>query len=208
VGRLKPHIGEALRFIEQMGGLGDRLGPLFVQLPPSYSPASLGDLEAFLTAMPLNAVELALEVRHLDWFREPHASRLTDILEQLQIGRVILDTRPIYEVPDDPQLHSERKKPRLPLTLSMTAPFSLIRYISHPDLAFNQPFMEAWVEQIDMWLRQGTRLYVFIHCPVEARSPTNAWHLQQLLEQAGAPVPPLPWNGLEAPAAQLSLFDF
>ncbi len=51
-GLLKPQIAPPLKFLERMQGLGDRLGPLFAQLPPSYGPGNLADLESFLTAMP------------------------------------------------------------------------------------------------------------------------------------------------------------
>ncbi|XHX79398.1 MAG: DUF72 domain-containing protein [Stenomitos frigidus ULC029] len=204
-GLLQPALPGTLTFLTKMQGLGDRLGPLFAQLPPSYSPAMFADLEAFLTALPRHEADFALEVRHLDWFKAPHAENLTALLERLGVGRVLLDTRPLYDAPDDPQLHSDRKKPKLPLQPSVTAPFSLIRFISHPDLALNQPFLDEWVALVEQWLRQGTRLYFFVHCPVEARSPANARYFQQLLERQSKQVPPLPWNTIHAPT-QLSLF--
>ncbi|HEY9849078.1 MAG TPA: DUF72 domain-containing protein [Leptolyngbyaceae cyanobacterium] len=205
-GLLQPSIPGALKFLEQMSGLGERLGPIFAQLPPSYEPAFLDDLTSFLEAWPRNEAQLALEVRHRDWFVEPYGSVLTALLEKLGVGRVLLDTRSIYSGPDDPQVQSERRKPQLPLQPSVTAPFSLIRFISHPDSQFNQPFLEEWVVRVDEWLRQGTRIYFFIHCPMEMRSPHTARYFQNLLEQHGAPVPPLPWNCLEQPPTQLSLF--
>jgi uncharacterized protein YecE (DUF72 family) len=206
-GLLQPSIPGALSFLEQMQGLGERLGPIFAQLPPSYTPAQIDDLAAFLAAWPRSAAPLALEVRHREWFEEPHAGKLTALLTQLGVGRVLLDSRPIYTGSDDPQVLSERKKPQLPLQPSVTAPFSLIRFISHPEPAMNQPFLAEWVVQVDEWLRQGTRVYFFVHCPVEARSPHTARHFQQLLETHGAPVPPLPWNSIEPPPTQLSLFE-
>jgi uncharacterized protein YecE (DUF72 family) len=205
-GLLQPSVPEALKFLERMRGLGTRLGPVFAQLPPSYSPAWLSDLTAFLTAWPRNEAPIALEVRHPNWFREPHASQLTTTLEQLGVGRVLLDTRPIYGGPDDPQLHSERRKPKLPLQPNVTAPFSLIRFISHPNPELNQALLQEWVVQVDQWLRQGTRIYFFVHCPLEERSPGTARYFQQLLEQQHVRIPPLPWNGIEQPPAQLSLF--
>jgi len=204
-GLLQPSLAGTLAFLERMSGLGDRLGPLFAQLPPSYSPARFTDLEAFLTALPRHETEFALEARHLDWFKAPYAEQLTDLLERLGVGRVLLDTRPIYDAPDDPQVHSERKKPKLPLQPSVTAPFSLIRFISHPDLAMNQPYLEEWLALVAQWLQQGTRIYFFVHCPVEERSPANARHFQSLLEQRDIPVPSLPWNELDTPT-QLKLF--
>lgn len=123
----------------------------------------MDDLTNFLNALPRGEVQFALEVRHLDWFRESYAAQLTTLLQQLGVGRVLLDSRPIYSGADDSQLQSERKKPKLPLQMSLTAPFSLIRFISHPTEEFNQTFLEEWVNFVDQWLRQGTRLYLFVH---------------------------------------------
>lgn len=204
-GLLQPSIPGALSFLEQMRGLGDRLGPIFAQLPPGYSPAFLDDLTNFLEACSDSKAPLALEVRHPDWFREPHASQLTALLEQLGVGRVLLDTRPIYTGADDPQLQSERRKPNLPLQLSVTAPFSLIRFISHPHRDFNRSFLEEWVTTVDQWLRQGKRIYFFVHCPIEARSPGTAHYFQQMLLQRVS-VPPLPWDSIPQSPTQLSLF--
>lgn len=202
---LKPKIPAALQFLEQMRPLGKRLGVMFAQLPPSYSPQLLTDLTEFLQAWPHTETPLALEVRHPDWFKEPHSSNLTELLQGLGVGRVLLDTRPIYTGEDDPQLHSERRKPQLPVQFSVTAPFSLIRFISHPRLSMNQPFMEEWVKQIQQWLQAGIKIYFFVHCPTEDFSPRTAQYFQQLLEQAGIPVPPLPWNTIQPPN-QLSLW--
>lgn len=205
-GLLTPTIPDTIAFLERMQPLGDRLGPVFAQLPPSYSPAQLDDLTNFLNAFPHNAYSLALEVRHADWFKEPHATELNDRLRALNIARVLLDTRPIYECPDDPQLYSERRKPQLPLQPVLTANFSLIRYISHPDLNMNQTYLQQWVGRVEQWLKQDIEIYFFVHCPVEQHSPTIARHFQHLLEQQQVPVPDLPWDAIEEPPTQLSLF--
>lgn len=205
-GLLQPYIPAALSFLEGMRPLGKRLGPVFAQLPPSYAPTSIEDLTTFLVAWPRATAPLAVEVRHPDWFEEPHASNLTRLLEELGVGRVLLDSRPIYSGDNDPQLASERRKPKLPVEFSVTAPFSLIRFISHPNLAVNQPFMAEWVTQIQQWLTAGVRIYFFVHCPIEERSPSTARHFQQLLETSGIAVPPLPWNKLHRPPNQLSLW--
>lgn len=206
-GLLQPHISEALDFLERMQPLGKRLGPIFVQLPPSYSPAFLDDLAAFLAAWPRTDAPLAVEVRHRDWFQEPHVSNLTVLLENLGVGRVLLDTRPVYTGEEDPQLTSERRKPQLPVQFSVTAPFTLIRFISHPQLLVNQPFMAEWVTQIQQWLKAGIKIYLFVHCPIEDVSPNNARYFQDLLEQSGVAVPSLPWNNLNYPPNQLSLWE-
>lgn len=206
-GLLQPSIPGALQFLEQMRGLGTRLGPLFAQLPPTYAPEFLDDLTAFLEAWPHHQVPLALEVRHPDWFNPPHSGKLTALLEDLGIGRVLLDTRPAYSGLNSSGKKLETRKPKLPLQLSVTASFSLIRFISHPLPEHNQLFMEEWVTFVNQWLRQGTSIYFFVHCPIEERSPANARYFQQILEQHSVPVPPLPWNNVAASPVQLGLFE-
>lgn len=215
-GRLMPHLAGSLKFLESLKPLGSRLGPLFVQLPPSYGPAQISDLREFLSAWPRQEAAIAVEVRHPDWFEQPHAARLNQMLQALGVGRVLLDTRPIYDgvvsPEDDPQLASERKKPKLPLQPEVTARFTLVRYISHPDSALNQPYLEEWVPRLKQWLRQGTDVYFFAHCPQEERSPAMAQRVYHLLQQAGANLPPLPWDDIgpeedtSEASAQLSLF--
>ncbi|NJN02987.1 MAG: DUF72 domain-containing protein [Leptolyngbyaceae cyanobacterium SL_1_1] len=208
-GALSPRLPEAIAFLERVAPLGDRLGPCFAQLPPSYSPALLGDLANFVSQWPHPQVPLAVEVRHPDWFKPPYQAQLNQLLVQHQCGRVLLDTRPIYdclaEGLPDVQLNSERRKPQVPLQPIITAPFSLIRYISHPELALNQQYLAEWVFRLQQWLSQGTQVYFFVHCPVEAKSPAIARHFHQLLQQQGVVKQPLPWQHSQAPA-QLTLF--
>ncbi|MGD1875032.1 MAG: DUF72 domain-containing protein [Mastigocoleus sp.] len=204
---LKANIPTALEFVERMRPLGAKLGPMFAQLPPSYSPKLIDDLTTFLEAWQETELELALEVRHKAWFQEPHQSNLKKLLERFNVGRVLLDTRPIYECEDDPQLYSERKKPQLPVQFTVTSSFVLIRFISHPNLSNNQPYMEEWAIYIKKWLEEGKRIYLFIHCPLEEKSPTNARHFHEILKEFGTKIPSLPkWNNIDNSPTQLSLW--
>ncbi len=209
-GPLMAHLPAALSFAALMQGLGKQLGPVMAQLPPSYSPAAFDDLEKFLTAWPRQAIPISVEVRHLDWFEETHAARLSSLLTRLGVGRVLLDTRTMYahenEGDADPQLHSNRRKPKVPLQPVVTADFSIVRYISHPKLLRNQDYLAGWVKQVNEWLLAGKQVYFFVHCPMEVESPAIAQYFQSQLEVANVPVPPLPWNGLAQPPDQLALF--
>jgi uncharacterized protein YecE (DUF72 family) len=204
-GLLLPQLDSALRFVELMQGLGNRLGPLFLQLPPTYAPQANGDLTQFLQGLQASGAELALEVRHPQWFKPQTATKLNALLTNLGIGRVLLDTRPIYECTDDPQVASERRKPKLPLQFEITAPFSFIRYISHPDQDFNHDFMATWFPYLQTWLSSGKRVYLFVHCPQEDQSPRNALYWQHQLEKYGLDIPPLLWEKIPT-QAQLNLF--
>lgn len=205
-GALQPHIDQTLRFVELMQGLGSRLGPIFAQLPPSYGTQFFQDLEAFLGGLKGCGAPLTLEVRHPQWFQPSGAAQLNALLQSVSLGRVLLDTRPIYECEDNPQLTSERRKPRLPVQPVVTAPFAMIRYISHPDRAFNHRFMDYWVPYLQDWLQRGIRVYVVVHCPIEEHSPQNARYFQRLLENHSLSIPPLPWEQIPAEPTQLGLF--
>lgn len=205
-GLLQPSVSGTLEFLEQMQNLGEHLGLIFAQLPPNYTPNLLEDLTTFLEALSKTKASVALEVRHADWFKEPHASNLNALLQQLGIGRVILDTRPAYTKSASFLEPVEPRKPKVPVQPVVTAPFALVRFISHPDQEVNQPFMEEWVSWIEQWLNLGKRIYFFVHCPIEQYSPNNARNFQQLLENRNIPVPALPWNELNLPPIQLNLF--
>jgi len=207
-GLLGPKVDDALRFLRHMrDNLGDRLGPVFLQLPPAYSPAEGPDLARLLNAWRREGGHpLLVEVRHDAWYRTPPQERLDTMLARMGMGRVVLDTRPIYSGDDDPQSENPRKKPRLPLHAVAIGPIAMVRYISHPDTARNEPFLRAWAHQIHDWLDEGKTVYFFVHCPYEEHSPKHARVLQRMLEERGAPVPPLPWDSLPPEPQQSALF--
>ncbi len=215
-GRLLPQLRAALDFLDRMRGFGDRLGPLFIQLPPRYGPAQFDDLNQFLQGWTAAATdsEIALEVRHIEWFKPHWTIQLTALLEDLGVGRVLLDSRPIYTGPPSPlleQLPPEQrdKKPELPLQLSVTSDFAFVRYIGHPAVDRNQPDLTIWAQQVIQWLAEGKRVYFFVHCPIEDHSPAIAWQFQTLLEavaqERSIAVPPLPWQQLPDPVTPVDL---
>ena len=171
-GALTPNLPAAIRFLSLMQGLGPQLGPILVQLPPSYSPAAINDLARFLTGWPRTTSPIAVEVRHIEWFKAPHTHQLNALLTRLGVGRAILDSRTMYEweeAADDPQLQSERRKPNVPMQPHITAPFTLVRYISHPKLTRNQDYLAGWVEQVKT-MAQRRKAGVFF-CPLPYRGP-------------------------------------
>lgn len=207
-GLLVPRIADAISFFQRMSELGDRLGTIFMNLPPSYSPEYFADLAEFLPACNQTGLSLALEVRHRDWFKPENSQRLHALLTKLNIAKVLLDTRPIYNCPDDPQLGSPRKKPKLPLQPEMIGDIGFVRFISHPEPKYNQTYLQQWVTWTHTCLNQGKTVYFFVHCPQEVRSPDTAKYFYSLLKEnhLNVNLPTLPWNDLEPTPTQLSLF--
>lgn len=203
-GFLKSQLNQTNSFLEIVSGLKHNLGTIFIQLPPTYSPQYLADLRHFLTALP-SQYSFAVEVRHLAWFQSPHREQLNQLLSELNIARVLLDTRPIYNCPDNPQALSKRKKPKLPLQVTTTNNLAFVRFISHPDLPRNQSYLEKWALQVRDWLNEGKTVYFFVHCPIEDHSPEIAKQFKDLLNQQGVNVDQIAVNPVSIPS-QLSLF--
>ncbi|RPI27389.1 MAG: DUF72 domain-containing protein, partial [Chloroflexota bacterium] len=139
-GKLQPHLEEALAFIQVMSQLGTRLGPMFLQLPPRYSPTRLDDLSAFLEAWPTHVL-LAVEVRHPKWFESPHQENLVELLQTQEKARVVIDTRPIRSLSGNKLLRgsvyqrmidARERKPDLPLPTRREVGFTFLRFIGHP----------------------------------------------------------------------------
>ncbi len=213
-GKLAGHIEEAAGFAQVMSQLGERLGAMFLQLPPHYSPALFDDLQAFLQAWPKN-FRLGVEVRHADWFEPQHNEKLNELLAGHNMARVIIDTRPIRALQGDQSLEdstyqrllqAQERKPDVPVLPERTADFVFLRYIGHPQLDENTPFIEEWVNQLVTWLREDADAYVFCHCPDERISP---WLCRRFHERIARdlPIPPLPWDEADSqPIEQPRLF--
>jgi uncharacterized protein YecE (DUF72 family) len=194
---------QTLLFVDRMRSLGTRLGPMFLQLPPSFGPAHLPQLEAFLSFWPTD-VRLAVEVRHPDFYAEHHASTLNTLLAGYDAARVMMDTRPIRTGSTQEQevLQARERKPNLPFQIAITTDFAFLRYIGHPHMEVNEPFLESWAQQLGQWLKQGIALYVFCHCPFEKYSPDICAALYQRVS-AVVPLPPLPWQPERPEQAEL-----
>ncbi|HLF28663.1 MAG TPA: DUF72 domain-containing protein [Anaerolineae bacterium] len=204
-GPLLPHLDEARNFVDLMRGLGTRLGPMFLQLPPRYSPTAIDDLRSFLVAWP-REVALAVEVRHADWFKSPNHQRLHALLREFALARVLFDVRPIRDVPEDKvedsrlQARVERaleRKPDVPLVPELTAPFTLVRYIGHPQVDLNLPLLDEWADRLAAWLREGIDVYAFCHAPDVTVSPQICRALYERVA-ARVQVDPLPWDTPES----------
>lgn len=185
--------GATLAFVQRMRGLGERLGPIFLQLPPSFGPASLKQLETWLSFWP-EETRLAVEVRHPAFFEKEEAATLNALLNQYRAARVIMDTRPIRVGPAEEQgfLQARERKPDLPVYPAITTDFTFLRYIGHTSSEINAPFLDAWAVRLAQWLERGIALYVFCHCPFEVHSPDICYELYQRMEKL-TPLPELPW---------------
>jgi uncharacterized protein YecE (DUF72 family) len=95
-GRLSNSGEVAQAFVETMSELGEKLGALLLQFPPSFSAAQMDDLERFLEGLPDGYV-YAVEIRHPSWLTEEFAA----LLKRWQVSLVLTASprfRPFWRV--------------------------------------------------------------------------------------------------------------
>jgi len=201
---LSDNIDRATGFVDVMRQLGNRLGPMFLQLPPRYSPTLFADLRTFLAAWTLD-VRLAVEVRHPDWFDSPHDEALDELLTEHNMARVTIDTRPIRSLQGDRMLagsayesllEARVRKPDVPVVPKRTSDFVFVRYIGHPELEINRPFIEEWGSYFSEQIRSGADVFMFCHSPDNMISPYLCRELHARVAM-GVDIPPLPWDGIK-----------
>ena len=213
-GSLTENLPRALQFADLLRGLGVRLGPMFLQLPPRFSPRQLDELRAFLEGWPPE-VRLAVEVRHLDWFDAPHDEVLNRLLAENNMARVTIDTRPIRDLAGDSilagssyesLLEARERKPDVPVLPQRTTDFVFVRYIGHPRLEMNLSLLDEWSQYFAAQMKTGADIYTFCHSPDNLIAPEICRELRRRVD-ALHPIPPLPWDEIppEVPL-QPSLF--
>ena len=203
-GKLLDYVDRTLYFMDVMRPLASRLGPMFLQLPPRYSPSLLGDLQAFLSRMPRD-LRLAVEVRHLDWFESPQDEALDQLLTEHNMARVTIDTRPIRNLQGDAilagssyesLLQAREHKPDVPVVPKRTSDFVFLRFIGHPDLAHNLEFITEWVDYLVPQMQQGADVFIFCHSPDNLIAPEICREFHRRIA-AQINIQPLPWDAIK-----------
>jgi uncharacterized protein YecE (DUF72 family) len=143
-------------------GLQDRLGRAFLQLPPQFGPARIGELAALLHALPRD-FPLAVEARNPRLF---HERRLTPTLAALLhargAGAVVTDTPGRREVSHG----------------TLTAPTLLLRFVGTGAPAVDARRADAWARRLARLLALGLEeVHVFVHMPspLLAAEACNGW---------------------------------
>jgi uncharacterized protein YecE (DUF72 family) len=126
--RLKDSAEPVARFLERADGLGDRLGPVLVQLPPNL-PADVDLLAATLKRFPAR-VRVAVEPRHPTWWTD-------DVRATLERHGASLSWA------------DRRGRPVTPLW--RTADWGYLRMhegVAHPRPGYGRAALASWVDRI------------------------------------------------------------
>jgi uncharacterized protein YecE (DUF72 family) len=155
----------ARTFVQTMSLLGDRLGLLLLQLPPSFSVEGMGVLEDFLTTLP-EGLRYTVEVRHRSWL----GSDLPELLREHGVALALIDY------------------PRMPRMEEATADFVYIRWLGdrrefpegHTHLKKDRDDdLLWWAGVVDRFLQEGKTVFAYANNHYQNHSPST---LERFLE--------------------------
>jgi uncharacterized protein YecE (DUF72 family) len=160
--RLVEAQGPLRQFLERTSGLGEALGPLLFQLPPSL-PADVERLEAFLDLLP-GGMRAAFEFREASWFD----AAVYGTLERHGVSFCISDLhgRPTPEVVTAPLVYVRLHGPG--------------RYTG----SYDDASLGVWAEKCAAWTRDGHEVRVYFDNDQEGYAAHDAARLKALLEPA------------------------
>ncbi|MCX7079813.1 MAG: DUF72 domain-containing protein [Pseudomonas sp.] len=191
-GDLREQLTAAETFLQLLSPLGARVSPLWLQLPATFSPQRLAELAGFIDGLER---PLAVEVRHREFFTKGDAERMLNrLLLDRGVERICLDPRALFSCTStDPSvLHAQSKKPKVPPRPAAFTLFPQVRFIGHPELESNDPFLLPWVEKIAVWIEEGRTPYIFLHTAdnLLAAKLAQRFHAQLMVRLPGLPALP------------------
>lgn len=205
-GDLCQQLDEVAQFRQLLAPLGTRVAPYWLQLPASFGPSRLAELAAFIEQW--GNWPLAVEVRHPELFAKGDAERLLNrLLHERGVERICLDSRALFSCDSQAPavLHAQAKKPRLPTRPTAFSQNPQLRFIGHPEVLANDPFMTPWLDKVAGWIEQGLRPYVFAHTSDNRLAPELARRFHEQLIQRLPGLPELPVLKTEPELEQLDL---
>ncbi|WP_434650088.1 DUF72 domain-containing protein [Pseudomonas sp. D1-2] len=204
-GDLREHLTATETFVQLLSPLGERVSPFWLQLSKAFTPNRMQELAAFIDAFPS---PLAVEVRHDEFFAKGDAERrLNRLLLDRGVERICLDPRGLFSCAStDPSvIHAQYKKPRVPTRPAAFTQCPQVRFVGHPVVEANEPFLTPWVEKIAEWIEEGRTPYMFLHTADNLLAAKLAMRFHSRLMNRLPGLPALPELYREPAAEQLGL---
>lgn len=169
------------RFLDRAGLLGDRLGPLLLQLSPAFYPSHENHvvLENFVATLP-EGFRWAIEFRHAGWI----VGETLDLLRARKVATVLADGRWI------------RREMMTELALEPTADFAYLRWegtgrklqdLSRPQIERDRE-LEVWTGVVRRLGERVGTIYCYFDNQFQGHAPHSAREFQERLGQS--PVSP------------------
>jgi uncharacterized protein YecE (DUF72 family) len=157
-------------FVRTMELLGDRLGPLLLQLPPSFAVEGMGVLEDFLAGLP-RGFRYAVEVRLKSWL----GSDLPQMLRERGAALALIDY------------------PRMPRMEEATAPFVYVRWLGNrQEFPSGHTYakrdrtedLKWWSERVDRFLSEGREVFAYANNHYQNHSPSTLEQFVEILRRS------------------------
>jgi uncharacterized protein YecE (DUF72 family) len=152
-------------YVDHVAMLKEKLGTVFLQMHNNFQPKDFDRVDNFVNHWP-EALPIALEFRHTDWFNNSDtAERLYTLLEEHNMANVLVDTAGRRDI----------------MHMRLTNGEAFIRYVgaNHPS---DYARLDAWVERLTYWVSLGLRkIHFFIHQNIEQESTLlSAYFIERL----------------------------
>lgn len=152
------------RFLDRVEGLGPKLGPVLIQLPPSLQ-ANPQRLDAVLALFP-RGMKIAVEFRHDSWYTE----EVRDLLHQHGAALCLADS-PRRATPD-----------------WRTTDWGFVRFHegrATPSPCYGEDALRTWVERIARLWQPDEEVYVYFNNDTRSCALRDAGVFAGLCEKAG-----------------------
>ena len=93
-------------------------------------------------------------------------------------------------------LSARENKPDVPVVPKRTSDLVFVRYISHPEMEINLPFLEKWGSFFSSQIKDGADVFVFCHSPDNMIAPYLCRELHHRVA-GDVEIPPLPWDEIK-----------
>jgi uncharacterized protein YecE (DUF72 family) len=181
--RLQGAEAELVEFLTAMSLLGPKLGPILVQLPPSFTVEERPALTRFFEILP-DEFEYAVEFRHKSWLQP----RTAELLTERGIAWTNID------------LHY------MPRTVEITAPFTYIRWLGNRRdvkrldriVVDRGDDLDHWAGELDRISRRLQRIYGYMNNHYAGHSPASLRDLRTKMNLE-APDPKSLWSQTSLP---------
>jgi len=155
-------------FLETISHLGDKLGPILIQLHPRFTYEQLPVLRGLLARLPSH-LRYVVEFRHKSWLGKPDALSL---LREFNVG-LAMAHHPWY-----------------PRFKEATADFAYLRLLGRRDVfpdfsrvhRQQDDALQEWVDVLKSLAPRIERLFIFVNNQFEGHSPDTVRRLRALLQ--------------------------
>jgi uncharacterized protein YecE (DUF72 family) len=157
------------QFLDAIVGLREKLGVIFMQLPPYYNYANIDILKKFLGLWP-SGIQLAIEARHESFYQPDNFNNYLNMCRIHKAIPLITDVAGRRDI-----LHS-----------SLGTDAAMIRWVGNGLHPTDYSRIDQWSQRIKEWVDSGIKsIYFFPHEPDNLLTPEIAIYLVKKIKPFG-----------------------